>query len=83
MPTGVPIALKCPRCRRGQYGYPKPIEGVRQTGVFETKVQARSTRRRGRGPRVYRQRVRCLDCKHEWWSTLPGVAKEAWRDLLK
>lgn len=53
MPTGTPIALKCPKCRRGQYGHARQDNGVRQTGTFETTVTHRSTRRRGRGPRVY------------------------------
>ena len=82
MPTGVPIALKCPSCMRGKWGKARQVEGVTRTGVFETKMTARCTRRVGRGSRVYRQLVRCLDCKHEWWSTLPGVAKDAWKDLL-
>lgn len=72
-----PIALKCPSCHRGEYGYDRPLRGVAQSG----RTEKRWTRRR-RGSRLSTMHEsRCLDCGHIWWSTMlwvisPGKFKE-------
>ncbi len=74
MPTGQPIALKCPKCRRGKHGYSPRDRGVQAiVGV----AQHREWRGMRHG-RVFRlvTRIRCLDCSHEWWSTLPAERRE-------
>lgn len=76
MPTGQPISLKCPKCMRGKYSQNRPEKGVQEDGHtssgawFPTRQREewRSTRR-GFVVRTL-TRVECLDCKHEWWTTL-------------
>ena len=75
---GAPLSMKCPACRRGMWNNPRPIKGVRPTGIIEEKPH-RCGRRRGYVIR-HRGQVRCLDCGHVWWSTHPDSgAKAPWQ----
>lgn len=65
--AGRPHSVKCPKCRRGKYGYPKQLKGI--TITREQKDNPR--------PRTHRSTtltlINCHDCGHWWWTTL--VAK--------
>jgi hypothetical protein len=66
--TGRPIATKCPKCRRGQYGKTSSILGCR---VVPNAPQRESKRRVRRGYHVVTlTNMTCLDCGHAWWTTL-------------
>jgi hypothetical protein len=74
MPTGSPLTLKCPKCRRGQYWKPPIEKGVRATGVTEGRVTMSAHMGHGNGgPSFYgyRGEAECLDCGHKWFSTHP------------
>ena len=46
MPTGQPIALKCPKCRRGKHGYSPRDRGVQAiVGVAQHREVARNAPR--------------------------------------
>jgi len=67
MPTGQPITAKCPSCRAGQHNHPGRPH-VQRLGEFR---ERRTWGHRRRGSVTKRQeKMRCLDCGHEWWSTL-------------
>ena len=58
MSRGVPIAIKCPKCRRGQHNYPNKVLGVRKTGLVEkhtTRLQAHGRRIGARDPEEARK----------------------------
>ena len=58
MTTGRPVRIKCPKCKRGKYGYSPQIRGVEGVGD-----RVKKGRRRIR-------LTRCLDCGHEWMCNL-------------
>jgi hypothetical protein len=60
-----PIALKCPSCHRGEYGYDRPERGIVQSGRTEKRRRAKRL--------STMHESRCLDCGHIWWSTLLWV----------
>ena len=63
-----PIALKCPKCHRGEYGRITTDRGVVQSG--RTREQRTwNTRRPGATVNTMHE-SKCLDCGHVWWSTL-------------
>lgn len=65
MPTGVPHTLKCPKCKRGKWGYEwKPI--VKGLRVDYDRIRDRW----GGSYRRIQTFVACLDCGHTWWTTL-------------
>lgn len=79
MPAGTPLALKCPHCKRGKYGYPRPEKGVRATGLLEPRVTRSAHCGHGKGGasfRGYRGLVKCLDCGHSWFSTHPDSGRK-------
>lgn len=61
--AGRPISVKCPKCKRGKYGFERPERGLK---IGEQKRNPR--------PRTHRSttltQVNCLDCGHWWWTTL-------------
>jgi len=68
MPTGTPIAPKCPKCMRGKCGH-RPVEW----GVRRARVNGLWVRQRERWTGRYRRTqslTECLDCHHQWWSSL-------------
>jgi ribosomal protein S27E len=72
MPTGTPLYMKCPKCRRGQYSYPRQVRGVRPTGKVEKRITRSAHCGHGSGGRAFyghRGQVECLDCGHVWYST--------------
>ena len=62
-----PIALKCPDCHRGEYGYDSVKRGIVQSG----RTKERWTGRHRALSTMHESR--CLDCGHIWWSTLLWV----------
>lgn len=70
MPTGRPLSLKCPSCKRGMYlhegrsGEQSPVRIV----LAEQRKAWRSTRR-GSVLRTLTL-VGCPACLHRWWTTL-------------
>ena len=83
MSRGVPIAIKCPKCRRGQHNYANKVLGVRKTGLVEKRTTRLQARGRRIGARVRRGQMHCLDCGHTWWSTHPDVAVSVWKEELE
>ena len=78
MPTGTPLTLKCPSCRRGQFGYGRIELGVRATGETERRLTWSAHSGSGGGGcsfRGHRGRVECLDCGHAWFSTHPDSGR--------
>lgn len=78
MGRGRPIALKCPKCMRGKYGYDRQIRGVMVIG-HEVKIRGGKGQGHGSGAvRFYGHYslVECLDCGHTWSST-------RWRQPLR
>lgn len=74
MATGTPISLKCPSCRRGKWGFSRIIQGVQKLDAYEKNHhRTGSGHGAGQGFNGHRRRVRCLDCGHEWFSTLAGM----------
>jgi hypothetical protein len=71
--AGRPHSVRCPKCRRGKFGYRPQIAGVKVT--WEQKPNPRPQH-----PHAHTlTRIVCLDCEHEWWTTLLGAR----RDKLK
>ena len=68
MPTGRPIATKCPACKRGKHGFSPPTRGVERTAQVRVR-KTFNTRRPGSTLRTERV-MRCRDCGHTWWTTL-------------
>lgn len=86
MPSGSPYALKCPACRRGQYGQPRPIRGVRGTGRLEPGPAHKTKQTSGSGkggPNMWgwKGEAECLDCGHFWWSNHPQVSARQCSDV--
>lgn len=74
MPAGSPLSLKCPKCHRGQFGYPPKEKGCRPTGNVEERITKTKTQGHGKGGaarRGHRGEAECLDCGHRWYSTHP------------
>lgn len=67
MPTGRPMTLKCPHCRRGQHGQPEPDLGVMVLAEVRKRKVYGGGRRGGRV--TFQQAVLCRDCQHSWWTT--------------
>lgn len=67
MPTGQPITLKCPRCRRGQHGHRETEKGV--SALAETRVRKLYNGRWPGGRVTFQRRAHCRDCDHLWWTT--------------
>jgi hypothetical protein len=60
--------VKCPKCKRGKYGYPAALRGVERVGQTRERWIGAA---HPRGTRLKTQTLmRCLDCEHTWWSTL-------------
>lgn len=64
MGTGRPLTVKCPRCRRGKYGYPPQEKGVRASPDI---LQREAWRCHVLRTLTF---VGCDDCGHAWWTTL-------------
>jgi hypothetical protein len=81
MPTGTPYWPKCPKCKRGKWGYPRPDLGVRVIGNGIRPVRSNTSGFGKGGPGFYGYPglVRCLDCGHEWFSTLPSARRIDYR----
>lgn len=81
MPKGTPIGLKCPRCRRGKWGYERTVKGVQLADEYEGRVhRTRSSSAGGCGGPTkvgHRRKVECLDCGHVWFTTLYMKKKES------
>jgi hypothetical protein len=78
MPKGTPYVLKCPECKRGKWGYPSQIKGVRPTGrVRERKTRSQHCGHGSGGAAFYGHmgEVECLDCGHRWFSTHPDSGR--------
>ena len=78
MTSGTPTTLKCPHCRLGKWGHPRPRNGVRATGFTETRVTKSKHQGHGNGGASfigYRGQVICLDCGHKWYSTHPDSGR--------
>jgi hypothetical protein len=77
MPTGTPICCKCPKCKRGQWREPKPDLGTIIIGNGIRLVQSKHAGygNGGSGFYGYPGLVKCLDCGHEWFSTLPSAGR--------
>lgn len=67
MPTGRPLVVKCPACKRGKYCEPPIERGCHLIGH----TVARDHRGRSWGPKGI---VECRDCGHVWRSKLERVA---------
>ena len=82
MPTGTPICAKCPKCKRGQWREPRPDLGVRVigNGIRVVRSNHKGWGNGGAGFTGYPGLVRCLDCEHEWYSTLPSAGRVNHRD---
>jgi hypothetical protein len=74
MPTGTPCWPKCPKCKRGKWGYPKPEKGVHFTGLVERRLTTSKHQGHGNGGQGFhghRGLIECHDCGHKWFSTNP------------
>ncbi len=79
MSRGTPITMKCPRCKRGEYGREPRERGCRPTGKVENKIHRSNHQGHGCGGTGffgYRGEVECLDCGHKWFSTHPSSGRK-------
>ena len=79
MPSGTPLTMKCPKCRRGMYTKTRAQFGCRPTGkVGPHIVKSRHQGHGGGGPafRGYPGQVKCTDCGHVWFSTHPSSGRK-------
>jgi ribosomal protein S27E len=78
MPAGTPLTIKCPKCKRGMFGYPRRDRGCRPTGRVDDKIRRSQHCGHGNGGAGfygYRGEVECLDCGHKWFSTHPNSGR--------
>lgn len=71
MPTGRPSSVKCPKCMRGKWGQEPSVKGVRIDWSRTHMRTKRSIAKRG-----LCHRAKCLDCGHEWWTSLSAPPPE-------
>jgi len=74
MPTGSPLSLKCPKCRRGQWGHAPRLMGCRPTGSVEARITTTKQQGHGNGGPArtgHRGEAECRDCGHRWYSSHP------------
>jgi hypothetical protein len=79
MPAGTPITMKCPKCMRGKYGYPRQDRGCRATGNVGPHVVRSNHRGSGKGGSAftgYPGLAECFDCGHTWLSTHPASGRK-------
>lgn len=65
---GRPLTMKCPRCKAGKHGFARAARGV---AVMLGRDEQPLRRLPNFG--FAQTRVRCRDCGHEWWSTIPPI----------
>lgn len=83
MPPGTPTWRKCPKCKRGKWGFGRIDLGTVVIGNGTKMVQSRHSGHGngGSGFYGYPGLVRCLDCGHEWFSTLPSAGRVSYREV--
>ena len=83
MPTGTPISTKCPKCKRGKWGFPRAELGCRVIGNGTRCVRSHhhGGGKGGAGFYGYPGLVCCLDCGHQWFSTLSSAGRVNYRDV--
>lgn len=82
MPTGTPAWRKCPKCKRGKWGFSKPELGTRVIGNGIRCVRSQHSGHSNGGSSFYGYPglVVCLDCGHTWYSTLSSAGRVRERD---
>lgn len=81
MPTGTPLSLKCPKCKRGKWGKDRSVKHCMQTGRTEDRVFRSAHKGHGGGGSSFwgfRGEVKCGDCGHTWFSTHPSSGRKTW-----
>jgi hypothetical protein len=85
MPTGTPISIKCPKCKRGKWGHDRNRKGVQAVGCEVKPTRSQHAGHGNGGSSFYGHRsiVCCLDCGHTWPTTLYTWARIDWTKCVR